>query len=152
MCYFLQAFTLSNSLSIAASSVCLPRSLGEVWGGSPLHGSGCVSACCYPRALAIPSAQQAPSPRCLLLPACPWRHPGKVSPRLAPRDEPNPPCSSLHSFPQLPCIHQNKGKRCLLLAAFLGYLFKRKMTYIDEKLASKHINQMPSITGLPALK
>lgn len=140
--YFLQSCTLSNSLSISASCVCLPRSLGEVLWGSPLQGS--------PRALTIPSTPQAPSPPCLSLPACPRGHPGKFSHGSLPWMSQALPsfCTISHNSHASTKIKE----RVFSLAAFLGYLFKRKMTYIDEKLASKHINQMPSITGLPVLK
>lgn len=83
--YVLRACTLSNSLPIAESSVCLPGSLGEIGGGgggggrSLLQWSGCTSASHSPWALATPSTPRAPSPRCLSLPACPRRHPGKFS-------------------------------------------------------------------------
>lgn len=79
--YFLQACTLSNSLPIAASFLCLPRSLGEIGGGgrSLLQCSGCTSASHSPWVLATPSTPRAPSPRCLSLPACPRQHPGKFS-------------------------------------------------------------------------
>lgn len=49
-----------------------------------------------------------------LTPSLPTATPGKVLPELAPRDEPRSLCS-LNCIPQLSCIHQNKGKKCLLL-------------------------------------
>lgn len=48
-------------------------------GRSLLQWSGCTSASHSPWALATPSTPRAPSPRCLSLPACPRRHPGKFS-------------------------------------------------------------------------
>lgn len=49
-----------------------------------------------------------------LTPSLPAATPGKILPELAPRDEPRSPCS-LNCIPQLPCICQNNGKKCLLV-------------------------------------
>lgn len=90
-----------------------------------------------------------PFPAPCMLPAWPGLHPGKVSRALLPRMSQPLPALAPHNSSASTKI---KGRGALFLAPFFGYLFKRKMTYIDGKTASKQIHQMPSITGLTVLK
>ncbi|KAK4828977.1 hypothetical protein QYF61_001633 [Mycteria americana] len=125
---------LACPISLRTATVETDRSLREVSGGSPLQGPGCVSASRSSRALAVPSSPQAPSPRCRSLPACLRQHPGKFFHGSLP--------GMSQALPVLYTVSHNSRASTKIKerGALLGYLFKRKTTYIDEKLASKRIN------------
>lgn len=135
---FIQASALSSSLSLAASLVVVPGSWDKCRGFST---SVALRQCGHPAPFqhTVPSTLQAP---CLSR-AAPRKGFPCLDPQLLPGLVPHNSSAST----------KIKGRGAFFLAPFFfGYLFKRKMIYIDGKTASKQIHQMPSITGLTVLK
>lgn len=142
-CVILFRLVLCPTAYCSKLCVCLPRSLGEICRVFPPFGT--LAVFWLPSLLGhLPSpVPQAPSPPSLSLLPARWST-QESFPRICSQRWAKLPTTTMHPPKQ-------RKEKPSFLAAFPGYIFKRKMTHIDEKPAGECTNQMPSITGLLVL-